>query len=482
MRRMRTGLLLALAVATLAATPLSAQVAPSLNGETGLFGIFDAQTVPHGRFAFSIFYSMYDRTAASVPQTVPFAQDPMRYSTDKLGLSIGFGLLPNWEASFSAGQRYYSAGDRLWGGNLGGRDRIGKVDHDESDKLRIGTKLVVNPKDPVKVALFGAAYIPTQSRNDPYALSSYRTDWEWGFSGTYGIFTGQFSYLWTGDWGVEFEEYEISNEMRWSAGVGVPLIPDRLKGIFELHRTMYDGGTTEPPDFTDAVVGARFALGEKGLVAGAGLRVNVDRWVKYGSSPSNVGALVQLSWMPQPAQVVEAPAVVPSPHEPPPAEPVPAPGVAPAPAPVGAGPRPRRRSSPGAEAGDLDDRRDPLRLGEEPADEHRQGDPRRRRAPPEEQPLRDLHDRRPRRPGREGRPGRPRRGAGRRREGLPREAARHRRGPDPGRRQGRRRGRGRRDAEPPRGRHGHLPLAAPLTPTLPSGRPSPAARVSGRAR
>ena len=60
MRRMRTGLLLALAVAVLAASPLSAQVAPSLTGETGLFEIYDAQTVPHGRFAFSLLYSMYD--------------------------------------------------------------------------------------------------------------------------------------------------------------------------------------------------------------------------------------------------------------------------------------------------------------------------------------------------------------------------------------------------------------------------------------
>jgi len=336
MRRMRTGLLLALVAALLAASPLCAQVAPSLTGETGLFGLYDAQTVPHGRFAFSLFYSMYDRTAASVPLARPLGDDPMRYSTDKLGLTITYGLLPNWEASFSAGQRYYSADDRLWAGNIGGRNRVGEVDHDESDKLRIGSKLLLNPKDPVKVALFGAAYIPTQSRGDARALSTYRTDWEWGFSGTYGIFTGQFSYLWTGDWGVEGEEYEISNEMRWSAGVGVPIIPDTLKGIFELHRTMYDGGTTEPPDFTDAVLGARFALGKSGFVAGAGIRANIDRWVKYGSSPSNVGGLVQLSYAPQPEKVVEAPKMVPSPHEPPPAEPAPAPApvVQPAPAPV----------------------------------------------------------------------------------------------------------------------------------------------------
>ena len=110
--------------------------------------------------------------------------------------------------------------------------------------------------------------------------------------------------------------------MRWSAGVGVPIIPDTLKGIFEIQRVMYDGGTTQPHDYTDAVLGARLSLGESGVVAGAGLRANIDNWVKYGSSPSNLGGIVQLSWMPQPAKVV-APVVVPSPHEPPPVEPAP---------------------------------------------------------------------------------------------------------------------------------------------------------------
>ncbi len=336
MRRMRTGLLLALAVALFAASPLSAQVAPSLTGETGLFGIFDAQTVPQGRFAFSVFYSMTDRAAAPVPGVWPLADDPMRYSADKFGLTMAFGLLPNWEASFSAGQKYYSADNRLWGGNVGGRDRFGEIDHDESDKLRFGTKFLLNPKDPLKVALLGSVYIPTQSRSDEKAMSTYRTDWEWGFSGTYGVFTGQFTYLWTADWAVEGEEYEISNEMRWSAGVGIPIVPDTLKGIFEVHRVMYDGGTTEPHDFTEAVLGARLGLGQSGVVASAGVRANIDNWVKYNGSPSSIGGIVQLSWMPQPAKAAAALMVVPSPHEPPPAEPVPAPApvVEPAPAPV----------------------------------------------------------------------------------------------------------------------------------------------------
>lgn len=334
MRRMRTGLLLALVAALLLAAPtLSAQVAPTLTGETGLFSIYDAQTVPQGRFAFSLFYSMYDRTAAPVPYGAPLPDDPLRYSSDKIGMTVAFGLLPTWEASFSAGQRSYSADDRLWAGYINGHEASGKVSHDETDKFRIGTKVVLNPKDPVKVSAFGAVYIPTQSRDDVHALSTYRSDWEWGFSGTYGVFTGQFSYLWTGDQG---EEFDVANEMRFAAGLNIPLIPNVLRGIFEIDRTMYDGGTTKPPDFTDAVLGARVGLGDSGLVASAAVRANVERWVKEGNSPSNVGGLVQLSWAPQPPKPVEAPKAVPSPHEPPPPVPVPAPApvVAPAPAPV----------------------------------------------------------------------------------------------------------------------------------------------------
>lgn len=340
MRRMRTGLLLALAVALLAAPPLGAQVAPSLTGETGLFSIYDARTVPHGRFAFSLFYSMWDRTAAPVPFLAARPDDPLRYDTDKIGLTVGFGLLPNWEASFTAGSRSYSAGDRLWTGNVNGRNRAGGFDRDETDKFRIGSKYVLNPKDPLQVAAFGAVYIPTQSRGDDQAFSTYRSDWEWGFSGTYGIFTGQFSYLWTGDLG---EDFDVANEMRFAAGLGIPIVPDRLLGIVEIDRTMYDGGTTKPPSFTDAVLGARFRLGSA-FVASAGVRANVDRWVKEGSSPSNVGGIVQLAWMPQPEKAAPPPLPPPTPHELPPVEPapVPVPVVQPAPAPVVEAPPPPR--------------------------------------------------------------------------------------------------------------------------------------------
>ena len=173
MRRMRTGLLLALAVALLAASPLSAQVAPSLTGETGLFGIFDAQTVPHGRFAFSLFYSMYDRTAAPVPYVVPARGRPDAVQLRQARADDG--VRPPPELGGVVLRRpavLLGADDRLWGGNIGGRNQYGEIDHDETDKMRIGTKLILNPKDPLKVALFGAVYIPIQSRNDQDALST----------------------------------------------------------------------------------------------------------------------------------------------------------------------------------------------------------------------------------------------------------------------------------------------------------------------
>jgi hypothetical protein len=158
---MRTGLLLALAVALFAASPLSAQVAPSLTGETGLFGIFDAQTVPQGRFAFSVFYSMTDRAAAPVPGVWPLADDPMRYSADKFGLTMAFGLLPNWEASFSTGQRSYSADGRLWAGNINA-ERSARSTTTRA-QARFGTKVLLNPKDPLKVACSARPH-PDQTR------------------------------------------------------------------------------------------------------------------------------------------------------------------------------------------------------------------------------------------------------------------------------------------------------------------------------
>jgi outer membrane protein OmpA-like peptidoglycan-associated protein len=90
-------------------------------------------------------------------------------------------------------------------------------------------------------------------------------------------------------------------------------------------------------------LGGRFAFGDSGFTASGAVRVNIDRWAKYGSTPSNIGGFVQVAYLP-PAPAKERPRAA-LPHEaepaPPPATeplppPPPAPVSAPAPEPVAA--------------------------------------------------------------------------------------------------------------------------------------------------
>ena len=190
MRRMRTGLLTAVIVALLAAPSLLGQVAPTVSGSTGLFVLPNAEMLPPGQFSFALGYDL--QALGSAPSLVyPNAvDDPLRYSTGKLGMTIGFGLISNMEGTLSFGQRYYHADARSWSGIINGFDRTGEIKHDETDKVRIGTKILFNPRtEEVKLVLTGGMWIPTQSKNDPAALSTNRTDWDLGMSLNYKILT-----------------------------------------------------------------------------------------------------------------------------------------------------------------------------------------------------------------------------------------------------------------------------------------------------
>lgn len=116
MRSMRTGLLLAVTLTVASASPLTAQVAPTLTGETGLFELTNAEVLPIGRFSFGLYYSQSDGTAAPSLFFAPGADAPLRYGTGKVGVTAGFGLTGNWEVTLSAGQRYFRADGRDWSG------------------------------------------------------------------------------------------------------------------------------------------------------------------------------------------------------------------------------------------------------------------------------------------------------------------------------------------------------------------------------
>ena len=313
MRRMRTRLLLGAIACLVLAAPLAAQVAPTVTGETGLFQVMNADMLPQGRFSLGLSWGLSDRTAASVPYAAPLPDDPLRYDLQRFGLSVGYGLMPNWEASVSTGSNRYHASSRDWQGLVNGHYRFGDFTHAETDKVRIGTKIRLNSRDPVLVAVFGGIWIPTQSTNDVNAIGTTRADYDFGLSFTSGWVTFQTAYQLNGKIGTPtpFQNagptgYDLSNTWTSAVGVAVPVVPHVFKAIGEISRVHYDGGDTQPPDFFEALLGGRFAFGDSGFSASGAVRVNIDRWAKYGSTPSNIGGLVQLAYLP-PAPLVERP-------------------------------------------------------------------------------------------------------------------------------------------------------------------------------
>src|SRR5450830_839607 len=340
MRRMRTRLLLGAIACLVLAAPLAAQVAPTVTGETGLFQVMNADMLPQGRFSLGLYWGLWSRTAASVPYSAPLPDDPLRYDLQRYGLSVGYGLMSNWEATVSTGSNRYNASSRDWEGMVNGRFRFGGFTHSETDKVRIGTKIRLNSRDPVLVALFGGISIPTQSLNDTNAIGTTRADYDLGLSFTFGWVTFQTAYQLNGKIGTPTPfpntgptGYDLSNTWTSAVGIAVPVVPNVFKAIGEINRVHYDGGDTQPPDFSEVTLGGRFAFGNSGFTASGAVRVNIDRWAKYGNSPSSIGGLVQVGYLPPPAVRERPRAALPREAEPPPAtEPILAPVMAAEPA------------------------------------------------------------------------------------------------------------------------------------------------------
>ena len=344
MRRMRTRLSLAAAACFVLSLPARAQVAPTLSGETGLFEITNADMLGAGRFSFGLSWSMWTPIAAPVPGSSPLPDDPLRYDLQRIGGSVGYGLMDRWELVVGTGSNRYHADDSAWQGVINGHYRAGGFTRTEMDKVRIGTKILLSPNEPVRVALFGGIAIPTQSKNDVNALGTYRTDYDFGASFTFGWVTFQSRYLLTGKLGNGTQSptdgntgYNLSNEWTNAVGVAVPIVPHVFKGIGEINRIHFDGGDTQPVDYSEALLGGRVAFGD--FTASGAVRINIDRWAKYGSTPGSIGGLVQFAYAPAPPPPPK-PQVAPLREEPPPpaptepVPPAPAPVVAPAPAPA----------------------------------------------------------------------------------------------------------------------------------------------------
>ncbi len=350
MRRTRIGLLFAATACLFLTAKARAQTAPTLSGATGLIESPNAESVPAGQFSFSLNGSYWTLTSGPSLTAPPLPDDPLRYSLGRIGLTAGFGLLSNLEIFLNFGEERYKADSREWAGNINGRDRTGGFTITEPDKFRVGAKWVMNPRNPVKVAaLAGVAFATGGGVNQPDSFSTGRADYDFGLSFNYDWFTLSTTYLVAADFGTPHAFYgttgfgaAVPNQWTWRAGANVPFVKDVFRGLFEVNRTFFYGGSSNPPDYSEVLLGGRVALGrDTGLTAMGAVRINVDEF-RYGSNPAPVGGVVQLAWMPVPP-VTARPAVPVTPREAPPTEPVPPPpppAAAPAPPETAAPPAP----------------------------------------------------------------------------------------------------------------------------------------------
>ncbi len=260
MRRMRTRLLLGAIACLVLAAPLAAQVAPTVTGETGLFQIITADMLPQGRFSLGLSWGLWNRTAAPVPHTAPLPDDPLRYDLQRFGGSVAYGLMSNWEVDREHGRqplqrvRLQLAGSHQRALSFRRIHAHARRTRSASERRSASTRGIRSSSRSSAASGFRPSPATTRTRS-----ARSRADYDFGLSFTFGWVTFQTAYQLNGDVGTPTPSqnagpvgYDLSNTWTNAVGVAVPLIPGFFKLIGEINRVHYDGGDTQPPDFSEA--------------------------------------------------------------------------------------------------------------------------------------------------------------------------------------------------------------------------------------
>ncbi|MEP6802041.1 MAG: OmpA family protein [Acidobacteriota bacterium] len=320
MKAKRTALLGILVCLTGAAAS-SAQIAPSNQGDIGLFTMPTADTARAGQFTLGV-YGWKEQLVAG---NLAFSDTNYRsrlYSHWAGEGSIGLGLTDNWDISASAGTERFESRGGWRGGALNGIQFFGRFRADEPRKLRIATKYRIYSEadGDFRLGLWLAAHVPMgqatihvdQVDADIDRVKTRRTDWEWGVAGTKGIVTGMVSYQLSSR---HDQDIRVPNRFKVAVGVEVPVLP-YLHVIGELDRHTFDGGDLPEEPYSLLTTGARFYLGRTGWAVNAALSANLDMLLRKGFSPNPLGGLIGVTYaawppLPPPPVVMPAPAVVP---------------------------------------------------------------------------------------------------------------------------------------------------------------------------
>jgi len=308
-------------IVCLSSAVASAQIAPSNQGDIGLFTMPTADTARPGQFTLGLYGWKEQLVAANL--AFQDNEDRTRLYSHWAGeISFGLGLTRNWDVFLSGGAERYENRGGWQGGAINSIPFQSDFQADQPRKIRLGTKYRwISEADPdLRIALFGAVHLPTghttlevnQVDADVTEVNSRRTDWEWGAVVTKGILSVLGSYTLSGK---HDNDIRVSNILRFGVGVDLPIV-QFFHLIGEVDRNIYDGGDLPADNYSMLNLGGRFYFGHSGWAATAALNANLDQLFKHAFSPTPVAGLIGITyaaWPPAPPPPVVIPPPTPAP-------------------------------------------------------------------------------------------------------------------------------------------------------------------------
>jgi outer membrane protein OmpA-like peptidoglycan-associated protein len=343
-----TGGMTTSSLASISYADQAALVAPTTNGQTGLFNVITADTLRRGDWSFGVYYQGYRLEAADGPFTIPSARRNrnMGYNLQRLDASIGVGLTDHWEISAMVpwDRIQGHGGDR--NGFINGYYYQGGFSDSGMGPIHLATKFGLGSSTTSKFALSLFTDIAGSNKNSGIATGG--TDYGVGAHWTGGQFTLGGEYAIRGNRSGSNSNFptvnpgsvEIPNELRIEAGINHPIGFWRTTNwITEANTIMYQGGDMKPPAPFNIVTGIRHWFGDSGWALNLGARWNAGKFSRDHSecrvtelSDCGLAGLAGLTFAPLHLAAVAPP--------PPPPAPLPAPPPPPPPAPTPVAPPP----------------------------------------------------------------------------------------------------------------------------------------------
>jgi hypothetical protein len=268
--------------------PAQSTGAPSSTGETGLFSLLSAETLPPGEWAFLLSYDNWDRRVTPLRPRPEGLSSRWGYDRDRLAASAAYGWNDRLELALSVPYESLDGARFNHAGTINGRRFVNRIDADGPGDLRLGAKW----------RLFrGGAWGSSVTAHGFLDLPTGEDD--------QGIVTGDPGFglgaAWNySDWVFDLTFHDPGDAEELIAGVGyVRPLRDRLDWITELVGTLHPGGSDSPPDSVDLTSGGRFWFGENANWAlGIALRAEFRQLFEAeGHAP--FGGVITLAYRPQ---------------------------------------------------------------------------------------------------------------------------------------------------------------------------------------